>query len=240
VGEGEREDEADARERERQERIADACLTLDGDAPGRLGVYRRLVQTNLCAVARRLLPRTAATLDASAGTGFADWFARFLADQGPRTPYLRDIPAELVAWAGPLWSEDRTLPPSLSDVARFEVDRFRVESSPRVAARACVDVGLDRPLVFAAPHALAQYAFAVTEEAAPPRATDVLLFRDPDNEVHALVIDPRRAPFLSALLARAPLGDALRQAGPPDLDVPALARWLADLAAAGALLGAEG
>ncbi len=251
-------DDDDRVEAERQRRIADACTGRDGEvtATGRLGLYRRLVQGNLAAVARRLIPRTAAALDA-AGSAYAGWFARFLAEAGPRTPYLRDVPVEMVSWALPLWTERAAaaeLPASLPDLARHEIDLFVVESTPRDAAPATVgEVSVERPLVFATPRRLVRYEHAVHRPAEVASATLtaaptwLLMHRDEDNTVHALVVEPRWADLLGRLLEGATLGEALKQSNmptpkgesPTDTE-RALAEWLASLGAHGALLGGLG
>jgi len=240
---------ADDEEVSRQRRIAEACLGQGEVAVGRLGLYRRLVQGNLSLVARRLLPRTADALDGVVEGGFRAWFAKFLAERGPRTPYLRDVPIELVEWATPLWRADAAVPRFVPDLARYELDRFDVDranadaSSPQVT-----EVSLDRPLVFARPIRLARYDYAVHEAVPPPanRETWLLLHRDDESSVVTTAIDPRAAPFIEAALAGAPLGEALARTTENEgalggqsarLEV---ARWLAELGASGALLGGQG
>jgi hypothetical protein len=230
----------DAREAARQRRIADACL-LDAPVPGRLGLYRKLVQGNLAAVVRRLVPRTAAALDRAEEQGFAEWFARFLADAGPRTPYLRDVPGEFVAWAGRLWPAT-TLPPFVGDLARYEIDLFELDAAPAAPPLPTLgDVALDRRLVFASPHTLARYEHAVHEPAKdiPGGVTFILMHRDAENAVHSTVLDAPIAHLIRRTLDGLTLGDALA-AAPGENDPLDVARWLADLGAKGALLGGEG
>jgi hypothetical protein len=238
--------EEDVGEAARQREIADACLGSDGPAEGRLGLYRRLIQGNLAAVARRLIPRTADALDATPGESYAAWFARFLADAGPRTPYLRDVPGELVAWARPLW-ETAGLPPFLGDLARYEIDLFELDAAPQgPPAPPLAEVALDRRLVFASPRKLARFDHAVEELSLPlpQRRTYILMHRDAENTVHSEVLRAPVALWLEHALAGAPLGEALartaegsRRSEAEMLDV---ARVLADLAAKGALLGGDG
>jgi hypothetical protein len=236
----------DAREAARQRRIADACLESGGEAEGRLGLYRRLIQGNLAAVARRLVPRTAAALDAAAGGGYAAWFARFLAEAGPRTPYLRDVPVELVSWARPLWRAT-TLPPFLGDLARYEIDLFELDAAPEgPPPPPLVDAALDRRLVFAAPRKLARFDYAVLELSPelPRRETCILMHRDAENAVHSSVLASSAALWIEQTLDGVPLGQALARTAEgtarSEGEMLEVARVLADLAAKGALLGGDG
>jgi hypothetical protein len=239
AGDGQDADD-DAREAARQRRIADACLE-SAPADGRLGLYRNLVQGNLAAVVRRLVPRTAATLDRAEGGGFGAWLARFLAEAGPRTPYLRDVPGELVAWARPLWRAT-TLPPFVGDLARHEIDLFELDAAPAIPPPALGEVALDRRLVFATPRTLARYDHAVHELVAdvPAAVTFILMHRDDDNTVHSTVLDPAIAGLIGRTLDGLTLGEALAAADTGATDPLDVARWLADLGAKGALLGGEG
>jgi hypothetical protein len=238
----------DAREAARQRRIADACLLREPLGGGRLGLYRRLVQTNLSAVVRRLLPRTAGALEAREEGAWGAWFARFLAEAGPRTPYLRDVPGELVAWAAPLW-QTASVPPFVGDLARYEIDLFEMDGAPVGAAPPpLTEVALDRRLVFATPRKLARYDYAVHELASDPprRATCVLIHRDADNIVHSTPLDAPIGDLIEQTLAGLTLGDALAESAASAKHAHyedarlEVARVLAELAAKGALLGGEG
>jgi hypothetical protein len=224
----------DEREAERQRFIADACLG-EGSPAGRLGLYRRLIQGNLATVARRLLPRTADALDALAPGTFSASVARFLAEQGPSSAYLRDVPRELVAWALPAWERDH---PVIADLARYEVARFDIESAPRPPSVALAEVAPERALVFAAPRMLARYAHAVHGDSVGARDTHLFIHRDADNELHVTEVDPLRARLLARLLSGVPLGEAVASEGMRD--PRELAEWLASLGESGALLGGAG
>lgn len=238
----------EAIEAARQRRIADACLVEGASAEGRVGIYRRLVRANLETVTRRLLPRTAAALDAQSEGGFMRWLGRFLAEASPRTPYVRDVPRELVTWAVRVWAADADVPAFASDLARHEADRFEVESAPSAPAGPPVgDVAPGRPLVFATPRKLARYDHDVLDPSAtlPRRPTCVLLHRDDEATVHATPVAVERALLLTLLLAGETLAGAASRAG-VDLEdaggagLRDLAGWLAELGAAGALLGGAG
>ena len=233
----------ETRESARQRSLADACLRRDARPTGRLRLYRQLVRNNLKNVVRRLLPRTTAELDHQPESSFDAWFDRFLAEAGPRTPYLRDVPWEFVEWALPHWTLESSVPSFVPDLARYEHQRFLVESGltggdpPRL-----VDVALDRRAVLARPNILAHYRYDVAGATEPPpaRETYVFLHRDEDNTVQTTVVDRHQAALLQLLLEGATLGAALAQADPSLQDPVVLAKWLADLGAAGVLLGGEG
>jgi hypothetical protein len=245
-------DDEEDPEAARQREIAAACLDAGGEKTGRLGLYRRLIQSNLAAVARRLLPRTAAHLDQAQENGFLAWFARFLDEASPRTPYLRDVPVELVAWALPIWSQPGVVPAYILDLARYEIDRFQVEAAPRATAPVdLAEVSLTARLVFPSSRKLARYEHAVDQEEASeplpplrPGPTWMFLFRDEDNAVHAMPLAHAMAAVLEQLLAGVPLGEAVVRGAAsagiePTEDMRLeVARLLADLGEKGGLLGA--
>jgi hypothetical protein len=86
--------------------------------PRRLAVYRSLVRNGLSAVVLRMLPRTRARMNAACDGRFDADFARFVDEVGPRTHYLRDVPAELFAWTEPRWRKDPTWRPTNSRISR--------------------------------------------------------------------------------------------------------------------------
>src|SRR5437762_8720305 len=67
--------------------------------PPRLALYRRLVRNNVTDVVATMLERTKKRLDAAAPGVFDRTIDAWLAEAAPRTPHLRDVPAELLAWA---------------------------------------------------------------------------------------------------------------------------------------------
>src|SRR5258708_3212837 len=222
-------------ERALQNAIADACLGAQGGsaiahdlrgfleqhgvtaedveaimtAPPRLAVYRSLVRNGLSAVILRMLPRTRVRMNAACGGRFDADVARFIDDVGPRTHYLRDVPAELFAWAEPQWRADPEVPAYLPDLAAHELASFAVAASPdppglgvRLGALA-----LDRSLVFASSGRLMHHAWAVHELPADPNATgdprrrdvDLLAYRDREHAVRWLELTPLAASILARL-----------------------------------------
>src|SRR5882672_2049548 len=110
-------------------------------APHRLAVYRSLVRNGLADVIVRMLPRTRARLNAACARLFDADVSRFLEEIGPRTHYLRDVPRELFAWAGPRWAADARVPAYLPDLAAHELACFAVAASEeRPGAQAARDV----------------------------------------------------------------------------------------------------
>lgn len=242
-----------------QRAILAACFDEEPDLsalPPRVAVYRRLVRNTLHDVAHKLLPRTREHM----GDAFDEDFARFLADQGPRTHYLRDVPSEFVAWAAPRWAAERE--PWLADLARHEMASFAIATLPYVAEPHAEEVALDRALLLSSLVRIERYAHAVHELAPhardegesseprvgdpsppPARAVALLYYRDAEHELRTLELSPLAA----ALLARAnvALKDAIAAAcaetGAPvnDETLASIARLLADLGERGVLLGAS-
>lgn len=268
-----------------QRMIADACFGADttlairsdprgflashgieaGDAeailPGvaRLALYRRLVRNNLLGVTAKMMPITRARLNAVAGGAFDASFDAFLAEIGPRTHYLRDVPAEFLAWVAPRWSDQaRTaggIPPYASDLASHELVEMQVAATPRPAERAeAGELALDRPLVFSEAQRLVRYAYAVHELPSDPddrttpdaRPVTVFVYRNADHDVGWTELPGLRARALEALLQGAPLGEAITRAcrdegtALTDAVVADVAELLAELAQEGVLLGATG
>jgi hypothetical protein len=221
-------------------------------APRRLGVYRSLVRNGLASVVVRMLPRTRARMNAGATPGRFDTdLATFVDEVGPRTHYLRDVPAEFLAWAEPRWRASAEVPPYLPDLAAHELAHFAVAASaPAPASSTVVDLAVDRPLAFHASTRLLHHAWAVHELGAEddvttlPEARDVrlLAYRDADHVVRWLELTPLAGAVVERLLAGDPLGAAVTQAcadhgTAPTAVLPDIARFLADLGARGVLLG---
>lgn len=221
-------------------------------APPRLAVYRSLVRNGLAAVIARMLPRTRARMNALCGGRFDADVAAFVDEVGPRTHYLRDVPAELFAWAEPRWRADAGVPPYLSDLASHELAAFAVGAAESARAGSPVaDVALDRPLVFVESARLMRHAWAVhelppSEEALdPPPRRDVCLlaYRDADHAVRWLELTPLAGAVVERLLAGEPLGTAVERACAASLVAPAavitdVARLLGDLGTRGVIVGA--
>ena len=241
---------------ELQRAIAAACFDEEADfsgLPSRVAIYRRLVRNTLEGVAHKLLPRTREHM----GDDFDRDFARFLAERGPRTHYLRDVPQELVAWARERWEREGRAP-WLVDLARHEIASFAVSVVPHVAEPAAGEVSLDRPLLLSSLVRVERYAFAVHEGATPPAAREIALLyyrvagsaeggtaqsRDAEHALRTLELSPLAAAILER--AHLPLKDAIAAACEAtgaimnDEVLASIARLLADLGERGVLLGAD-
>lgn len=217
--------------------------------PKRLRLYRRLVRHNVVHVIGLMLPATKKRLDAIDPDAFAATVDAFMAEVGPKTPHLRDVPSEFLAFAAPRWRADARLPRWIADHAELELYDFTIGVAPRVGEPPpLVDVDADKPLVFKPPHALVRLAFAVNglaEDAEPEeRPVAILVYRDDQHVSRFLELTPLAAAILERLFAGATLGEAMTSACAAlgfALDEGVLAgaaRLLADLGERGVLLGA--
>jgi uncharacterized protein len=225
-------------------------------APRRLSVYRSLVRNGLSSVVLRMLPRTRARMNAACCGGFDVDLEAFLDEVGPRTHYLRDVPAEYLAWAIPRWRADPCVPEYLPDLATHELAAFAVATATAASPVQAAEVALERPLTFLGSTRLMHHAWAVHElaqdegdQATAPaewpvrREVHLLAYRDADHAVRWLELTPLAAAIVARLVGGEPLGEAVAvacaQAGAAAGAVlPELARLLADLGERGVLLGA--
>jgi hypothetical protein len=221
-------------------------------APPRLHVYRTLVRNGLSSVVLRMLPRTRTRMNAACSGRFDADLASFVGQVGPRTHYLRDVPAEFFTWVEPRWRCDPGLPAYLPDLAALEIAHFAIAAaeSARQASVDTVDVALDRPLAFIESARLARCAWAVHElsldematDEPPPRDTCLLGYRDATHSVRWLHLTPLAAAVLERLLSGEALGTAVERActdhgaEPPNV-LADVARLLADLGERGVLIG---
>jgi hypothetical protein len=227
---------------------ADAILA----SPRRLGLYRRLVRHNVVNVVGIMLERTRARLEAHVPGVFDETVDRFLAELGPRTPHLRDVPRELLAWASPRWRKDDRIPSWLADYAEYELVDFTIAVAPRPAPPPpLAEVTAQRALVFADPRVIVHLGWAIHEMPDDPRAAPVernvhlLVYRDAQHQPRFLDLTPLAAAILERLFAGRPLAQAMVEACESSnhpLDDSVLggaARLLADLGERGVLLGAR-
>ena len=245
--------EGDLEPRAGRHGVSPEDLAVVAAAPKRLALYRRLVRNTLLGVTAKMMPRTRARLNDVAGGAFDASFDAFLAEAAPRTHYLRDVPAEFLAWAGPRWAKGAGLPRYAADLAAYELVHFQIAAAPPLTdADAVADLALDRELVFCPACRLARYAHAVhllpeaLEDRTEPAAGDValLVYRDRENAVRVLELSRLAAAIVQALFAGHPLGSAIAEACKAEgttmtADVLAgTARMLADWGDRGVLLGA--
>jgi len=221
-------------------------------SPRRLGLYRQLVRHNVVHVVGVMLTRTRERLERLASGVFDRAVSTFMAERGPRTAHLRDVPGEFLAWARPRLRSDARIPGWIVDHAELELVDFTVGVAPRPAAPPpLLDVTADRPLVFKEPHVMVRLGWAVHElahddlEAIPAeREVHLLVYRDDEHRTRFLDLTPAAAAILERLFAGQPLAgarvEACRAAGiaMDDAVLGGAARLLADLGERGVLLGA--
>ena len=228
---------------------ADALLA----SPRRLGLYRQLVRHNVTGVIETMLEHTRARLERRVPGELERGVSAFLDEVGPRTPHMRDVPAEFLAYAAPRWRADERLPKWIADYAELELLDFTVGVAPRpLPPPPLAEVAVDRPLVFAEPKRLVHLRWAVNElprddlDAEPAeRPVSILVYRDAAHRTRFLELTPLAAAILERLFAGDALGRAIiaaceAKAHPLDDEVlGGAARLLADLGERGVLLGAR-
>ena len=219
----------------------------------RIGLYRRLVRANVVDVIERMMPRARARINEAASGAFDRAVESFLADVGPRTHHLRDVPTEFLDWAAPRLLADPSVPAFGVDLAVYELAEFQMSVAVAPASAPPVgEVVVDRPLSFAETRRLLALEHAIDElpeaidDRTTPRAerTHLLVYRDADAVVRFLRLSPLAAGILGRLFAGETLAAALpvacAEAGLAldDHILADTARLLADLAERGLFLGA--
>ncbi len=216
---------------------------------GRLSGYRRLVRGNVQGAIELAIPRAIYRMGTDV---FEGYLAQWLAEDGPRTHYLRDVTREFLDYCEPRWPRDSRVPDYLMNLARHEALRIEIASqSARPLDSEPGELQLDQPVRFIEAARLVRYAHAVHQlseeetDESPPDAREValLVYRSPSHEVRYLELTPLAAQILERLLSGIVLQQALLE-GCAALGVSltqevldGTARVLADLAERGALLG---
>lgn len=218
-------------------------------SPRRLGLYRKLIRHNVVNVIDAMLERTRARLDAKHPGVFDGAVDAFLDEVGPKTPHLRDVPAEFLAFAAPRWKKNERLPAWLVDFAELELVDFTIGIAPRPLPPPPLDeVSADRPMVFSEPRMLLRLSWAVHEEDKDPfekRETTLLVYRDREHATRKMDLSPLAAKILERLFAGDALGPAIVSAcadmgtTPDESILRGAAKLLADLGERGVLLGAR-
>jgi hypothetical protein len=208
--------------------------------PKRLSVYRSLVRGTLTSAVKKQLALTAGVF----GDRFDEELATFFAAGMPKSHYLFDVPFELFDASSARWAADRTLPPFVCDLARFELTDFAVAAlRPSDPGDVVEELALDAPLVFSGAHRLVRYDFAVHTfapgDALEPAVTWLLTYRDNEDDIAHLELSPPAAFVFDRLVGGATVRGALEAAaaaGTP-LPIDQASQLFADLAARGVLLG---
>jgi uncharacterized protein len=182
----------------------------------RLLAYHHMVHTRLFKTIRAFLGGAADRLGEQRLR--ADVHA-WVADPGPRTAYLRDIPREFLSWARPRWDADPSLPQWLGELAAHQVSIRMIRNDPReVAPQTDVGIDLERPIACNATVELVRYRWAVhhlpakldraAEPSLMPEGHAVIAYRHADEQPRFVDIKPRSAHMLERLIA----GQSLREA----------------------------
>ncbi len=215
-------------------------------------VYRSLVHNRMRNTIRDFIERTAARLGQQRlRADFAVWIDQVAA----HSPYLRDVPAEFVAWASPRWQGDEAVPDYLVDLAHHELLEYDIRNDHRGGEAATgLELALDKPLRFDGAARLMRYDYAVhrlsasLDDREPPQAVPsrLLVYRDDQAKVRYLELTPLAHAVLVQLMEHGkPVAEGLRDAcadlgeALDDDRLATAATLLADLAERGVLLGAE-
>ncbi|HRI07317.1 MAG TPA: putative DNA-binding domain-containing protein [Nannocystaceae bacterium] len=230
--------------------VGDAQEALLSAGAERLLMYRTMVQSRLRRVIREFIPRAVARLG---DARYRRDFARFFAEVGSRTVYLREVPLEFLAFVTPAWRADPDLPPFLVDLARHELCASEVRFSEGGEAPTGEPLALDRPLRIDGSALLRRYDHAVhrlpqdegDRTPADAEPVDLLVYRDrATQKVRYLELTRRAGAVLERLLGGATVEAALRggaAAVHEDLDDDFLAGMVhlfADLSEREVILGA--
>lgn len=217
----------------------------------RLAVYRDLVRGNLREALSLSIPRSMARL----GPLFDEYFDRFLAEQAPRTHYLRDVTPELLTFCAPLWAADTRVPSYLADLGLHESLHIEVSALPSLPrGHVAAALALESGVALSEALRLVRYQHAVHELPADetdrtvPAARPVMLlvYRSPEHEVRYLELTPLAHGIVERLLLGDSLGGAVQGAAAAagsaltEAVLGGAAQLLADLAERGVVRGPRG
>lgn len=172
-------------------------LAITGPDKERWLLYRHMVRQRLFDMLCQGIVRTRKALGDKA---LQSWFDQWLADDPPRTRFIREIVPAFAAWAGPQFASDAQLPPWLGDVLLLESARWEVGYLPNVLPKHIEFSFEKRPVVSRALRMLkTTYAVHEKEEAAhyPNVNTNLCVYRKPDtNNAETWVLNDIAATLL--------------------------------------------
>jgi hypothetical protein len=186
---------------------------------GRLVAYNAMVRSRLLRTVREFSPRACMIV----GDRLPALVYAWIAERGPSSPYLREIPSEFFAWARPHWVRAIAageLPAWLIELFEHELEQRELVRDPRATGQPSPHpVALALGMVANPTARLVRREYAVHRLPAkldpelPPeveRAAFVLAaWRDRGDKARVLELRPRHAALLERLLAGASLQDAL-------------------------------
>jgi hypothetical protein len=194
---------------------ARACAGMLRYGPTRLLAYHEMVHNRLLGTIRTFLGAAAERLGRERLRVDVD---AWIAELGPQTPYLRDVPAEFLVWARPRWEVDDSLPPWLPELAAHQVLIRTVRNDPReVGPQNELKLDLERPIACNATVRVVRYRWSVhrlpnklePEQAPAEDSPIVIAYRRRDEQPAFVDLEPRAAHLLELLLAGKTLREAL-------------------------------
>jgi hypothetical protein len=183
--------------------------------PARLLAYHEMVHTRLFGTIRTFMGAAAERLGRERLRADVD---AWIAEPGPKTPYLRDIPAEFLTWARPRWEADGTLPPWLAELAVHQILIRTLRNDPRAVGEPNdIKLDLERPIACNPTVRVVRYRWSVHRlpkqlgvgDAPVEDQPIVIAYRGRDDQPKFVDIKPRSAHMLELLLAGKSLRDAL-------------------------------
>lgn len=233
--------------------VVEACLVaelaeedrnaLQSLPPSRFFLYRTLVRQGLLDAARTQMPEAAAVR----GEAFSDDLHKFVERGLPPSAFLRDVPRMFIDFIAPAWQRDAEVPAFLCDLARYELVGFEVAAKPDATSSAYQDLEVEQPVALLPAVSIERYQHSVQEVKSPvvplQRPTQLLCYRDSDDELRWLSLSEVAANLVERLLGGQALGSAIQQAfvdAGAALSTEGLSEtsaFLADLAKRGVLLG---
>ncbi len=218
-------------------------VALQALPPNRFFLYRSLVRQGLLDAVRTQMPEAAALR----GAAFSDDVHAFVENGLPQSPFLRDVARMFLEFIAPKWRADAAAPAFLGDLARYELVSFEVAAKPDPVSRTYQDLEVERPVALLPALSVERYGHAVQDvksSAAPSqRPTQLLCYRDKQDELRWLSLSEVAANLVEKLQAGEPLASAIQQAfvdagsAFTTDGLTETSQFLADLAQRGVLLG---
>jgi hypothetical protein len=186
---------------------------------GRLIAYNTMVRTRLLRTVREFSPRACSIV----GDRLPPLVEAWIAERGPSSPYLREVPGEFFSWARPRWAQAIAageLPPWLIELFEHELEQRALVRDDRSSGQASPHpVALEQGMLGNPTARLLRREFAVhrlpgtLDPANLPEVEQgsfVLVgWRDRSEKARFLELRPRHAALLERLIAGASLRDAL-------------------------------
>lgn len=183
----------------RREPPPEALANLGGEEHRWL-LYRHMVRTRMRNMLASALKRTAAALGDEA---WGRWYDRWLDEAPPRTRYVREITAEFVEFALPLWRGDPSVPPWVGELATVEATRWELGyldvPMPTADEVAFEKIPVVSPLVRLLHVDHAVHRRRAEDDAPPERApTHLCVYRRADDRTGVWALDDFAAALLEA------------------------------------------